>query len=399
MENIDKNLCCGCNACIAICPKKAIKMELDEYNNEYPVVDKKKCINCNLCSRVCAYKNKETSNNVLKTYASACKNDNLLRNSSSGGVFIAIATDFIDKNGIVYGCSMENENNIITPKHIRVDKKDDLFKLQGSKYAKSVVDSLYTNIKDDLSNNKKVLFSGTPCQVHALISFLELTKTKIDNLFTIDIICHGTPSTKMFQDYIKELEKKKNKRIINFKFRDKKYSWGLLGTIFYDDNTTSPLYITESSYYHLFLEGKTYRENCYTCKYASKNRVGDITIGDYWGIDEEHPELLLSNGGNLDLKKGVSCILVNSKKGEYIVKEFGKELIINESEFEKVSKNNQQLKKPVSFPGERETILEEYKKKGYKGIDNYYKKKCGFKRFLYPIYHKVKEVIIFLKNN
>ena len=209
IEKSNKKECCGCGACISICPKGAIEMQVDEFGNEYPVVDKKKCTDCNLCNKVCAYQNKSVYNIPLMTYASSCKINRLLKKSASGGVFIAIANEFIKNNGIIYGCSMEMEDDIITPKHIRVDDLSNLYKLQGSKYVKSKINCIYKDVRKDLSEGRKVLFSGTPCQVHALLSYLEELKVNKDNLYTIDIICHGTPSTKMFQDYIKELERRK----------------------------------------------------------------------------------------------------------------------------------------------------------------------------------------------
>ena len=209
---IAKKDCCGCAACINICPKHAISLTTDENGFSYPIIDGSKCINCGLCKKVCSYKYKNINNNPIITYAGATLNNDIIKKSSSGGIFGTIAYNFLKNGCIVYGCSLENENSCLSPQHIRVDNISDLYKLLGSKYVQSQMGSIYLEIKNDLLNNKKVLFSGTPCQVHSLQSFLEETRVKTDNLFSVDLICHGTPSTKMFQDYIIELEKRKHKR-------------------------------------------------------------------------------------------------------------------------------------------------------------------------------------------
>lgn len=164
------------------------------------------------------------------------------------------------------------------------------------------------------------------------------------------------------------------------------------GTITYRKDgkiNVTPLYNRLSSYYKMFLNGEIYRENCYNCKYANKNRIGDITIGDYWGIKEEHPEYLIENNGKLDLTKGISCIIVNNKQGNKMLNIFGKNLILKKTEFSKVAKHNGQLNKPTDKPKTWKQILDIYKEQGYEGIDKYYNKRLGIKKYLYKIYYKI----------
>ena len=168
-----KSDCCGCGACQAICPKNAIDMVEDKYGFVYPKIDDTKCIKCGLCKKICSYKNPKMMEEDKKVYMSASKNENSLRKSASGGVFFELANAIILDGGIVYGCSMENENNQLYPKHIRVDKCEDLIKLQGSKYVQSECGNIYRQVKSDLLDNKIVLFSGTPCQVEGLKAFLQ----------------------------------------------------------------------------------------------------------------------------------------------------------------------------------------------------------------------------------
>ena len=388
-----KRDCSGCSACMNICPVTAIKMEKDKYGFIYPKIDEKKCIRCGLCKKVCSYQNDELKYTNVSNYAAMSSDEEILKQSASGGIFSTLANNFIKDNGIVYGCSMEYENNVLTPRHIRIDNENDIQKLQGSKYVNSIIDYIYQNVKNDLKNSKKVLFSGTPCQIAALNSYLNISRVNTKNLYTIDIICHGTPSTQFFQDYIRYYESKNNVKITAYKFRDKTRHWGLKGTAIYKDTGNNikqkDIYGRLSTYYKMFLYGEIYRENCYSCKYAGKNRVGDITIGDYWGIEKVHPEYVIRNNGIFETKKGVSCIIVNSQNGEKLIKKYGENIMLEKTYFDLVAKNNGQLNKPVVMPKSRSTILKIYENDGYAGVDKYIKKKQGLKRPLYYIYYKL----------
>ena len=272
----NKTECCGCGACQAICPKNAIEMVEDEYGFIYPRIDESKCVNCNLCKKTCAYMNPRKMNDEKKVYASVSKNDENLKRSASGGVFYELANSIISDGGVVYGCSMEYKNDKLTPKHIRVNNQENLKKLQGSKYVQSECGNIYKLVKTDLINGKKVLFSGTPCQIEGVKSFLQYKE--YENLFLVDIICHGVPSRKMFQDYIENFEIENNCKVKEFYFRDKDKGWGLFFKVVYEKNgktekTVKPSY--ESSFYQLFLDSSIYRENCYKCPYATENRNSD----------------------------------------------------------------------------------------------------------------------------
>ena len=380
-----KSDCCGCGACQAICPKNAIDMVEDEYGFVYPKIDDTKCIKCGLCKKICSYKNPKMMEEDKKVYMSASKNENSLRKSASGGVFFELANAIILDGGIVYGCSMENENNQLYPKHIRVDKCEDLIKLQGSKYVQSECGNIYRQVKSDLLDNKIVLFSGTPCQVEGLKAFLQYKE--YDKLVLIDIICHGVPSRKMFQDYISDFERKNNCEVIEYYFRDKKYGCGYNNKIIYKkdgkvDTIVKKAY--ESSYCQLFLDSVICRKNCYECPYACEKRNSDITIGDYWGAMEEHPECRLS------VNAGISCIIANTKKGNSIVQKYGNQLETIDSEFSKVSKRNHQLNRPSNHSKECEKIINTYKEYGYKKVDQYYKKT----RFIKNSIKRIRDLVI-----
>lgn len=185
MQIIEKEKCCGCSACFNTCPKNAIKMVKDKDDFEYPKIDKNKCINCGLCRKVCPVLQNNTIENNICAYAVYNKNEKERLSSSSGGIFVLLAKVILKENGIIYGACLDDDLQV---KHIKVDKISDLPKLMGSKYVQSDINNSFRSVKEDLEKNKKVLFTGTPCQVEGLKSYL---RKDYKNLYTQDIICHG----------------------------------------------------------------------------------------------------------------------------------------------------------------------------------------------------------------
>ena len=328
-----------------ICPKSAIKMQADEYGFIYPVIQQDLCVQCGACMTVCGYQNKPKTEEPKKVYAAASKNSVLLRKSASGGAFAVIAEAVLKNEGIVYGAALPMENGILEPKHIRVDSLDKLILLQGSKYVQSEIGDTYSQAKRDLIQGKVVLFSGTPCQIAGLKKYL---KKEYNNLITIDIICHGVPSKRLFQDFIEFHGKKLGGKITEFYFRDKTKGQGMI---------TRSVYVGEghgfkekvlmggcTAYIHFFSKSYTYRENCYSCPFASEERVGDLTVGDFWGFHEEYPSYDVKQG--LSNGKGISCLLVNTDKGNNALEQCEDQFVLMTSDFEKVAKHNDQLYSP-----------------------------------------------------
>lgn len=346
-------------------------MQKDEYGFLYPSIDKEKCVKCGLCIKACVFTNNCLNNEPLKTYVSQSNNTDL-KQSASGGIFASIATNILKDGGIIYGTSLELVDNKLTVRHIAVNNYKDLIKLQGSKYIQSNTEKIYQDVKKNLNENKIVLFSGTPCQVDALNSYLG---KKYNNLITIDIICHGVPNNQIFQDYIKILEEKLQDKIIDFKFRDKTKGWGLTAKGYTAKGYTAIIPANVSSYYYMFLKSYIYRDSCYSCKYACKNRCSDITIGDYWGIEKAHPEILKDNIYSFDYKTGISCLIVNTEQGEATVEKYKKDLRLLLSDFDKAAKENNQLNKPSKCNEQkRNKILDNYKRFGYKEVEKNFKK-------------------------
>lgn len=370
-----KENCCACGACYNICPRNAIEMIVDEYGFKYPKINYDKCIGCGACKKVCAFQNVIEKNEPLQVVAAARKDEDKIMKSASGGIFAVFAEYFLSIGGIVYGAALVKENNTLVPKHIGIDDLKDLPKLLGSKYVQSDIGNVYKEIRTLLNNKKQILFSGTPCQVAGLKAFLG---KKYENLFTIDIICHGVPNAEFFKGYLKILEKKFNGKILDFKFRDKKDGWGpyILSADILKQNKLQKerkyIYLDESTYASMFLYTDILRLNCYKCKYTNKHRTGDITIGDYWGIEKEHPELLKINGGLLDTKKGISAIIINTEKGKLGLEKLGQEIVYFDTTYEKVAVVNTQLRESSKYGKYRNKIMELYKVGGFNKVDEYY---------------------------
>ena len=356
------------------CPMDAISFLEDKYGFKYPSINDAKCISCGKCLKVCSYRNRKNNNNLnspLEAYAATSKDIQLAKGSTSGGVYATLAKEFLLKGHYVCGAIMHYTDNSLSVNHILTNQVDRLSELQGSKYVQSDTWQAFYNIKKLVSERKYVLFCGTPCQVDAIKKIIGDS----EYLYTIDLICHGVPSQKMFQDFMNNFTQTYKIPISSFIFIDKecKRSWS--SRIHTVDGHKLYIHSNFLSYYQLFLKGIIYRKNCYNCPYANLNRVGDITIGDYWGIESCHKKEI--EEGIVDLNKIWSCILVNSEKGKRMLMEYGSNLELISSLDKCIAKHNNQLNSPSVEPKERSFLLQLYASSGYKAIEKKYQKNYG----------------------
>lgn len=334
--------CCGCMGCQDICPKNCISFHPDTEGFLYPAVDKDNCISCGVCLQHCPVAvDLERAESPL-VFAAKLKDTNTVLKSTSGGVFSALANAILDQNGIVYGSAYDAD---LTVRHIAVEKRNDLEKLRGSKYVQSNTEGVYKKIKEQLNNGRFILFSGTGCQAGGLKAFLG---KEYPNLFTVDIVCHGVPSPLLFKTYLEWMSQRLKGTVTEYSFRNKEKSgWDLVMKAKSPQKQISR-YGFFDPYYCAFLEGKTYRESCYKCKFANSKRVSDITLGDYWGIEKEHPDFYD--------KKGVSLVLINSEKGKKLWNEVKNQTAYIVSDIDKASQMNKNLLSPSIRPFSRDTI-------------------------------------------
>ena len=302
LNNEDKKTCSGCTACVNVCPVKAISMEEDEEGFLYPIINKALCINCKICEKKCGFIKKER-NAILQAYGVKHKNLEERMTSRSGGVFVAISDYILNKEGSIYGVIQDEKFCV---KHARAINKEQLFKFKGSKYVQSDLNDMFKKVKEDLKQGMYVLFSGTSCQVAGLQEYL--SNMNKEKLLTVDLICHGTPSQKIFNEYLKYIEEKYNKKIKEFIFRDKSFGWsGHVETIVFENNEK----ITIDIFKKIFYGHNVLRPSCYHCAFANTyNRPADMTIADFWGVEENLPEFYD--------EKGVSLLYLNSEKGTKI---------------------------------------------------------------------------------
>ena len=302
----DKSKCCGCGGCENICAHSAIKMIPDEKGFLYPQVDSEKCVNCGLCDRVCPIINYCNSNPEPISYlAIRTKDEKILSRSSSGGAFGVIANYFISKlQGVVYGAQY-NENMEVV--HNGVTSLEGLEKFHGSKYVQSRLDDTFSKIREDLKQGKKVLFSGTPCQVFGLKLFLI---KKYTNLTTIDVVCNGVPSPMVFRDYVTYIQKIQGSKLLSIDMRSKKRNWGHYYYYYYSDLSVGEENTSYMTWREFYFTSFLNRPSCYNCPFCNFNRVGDFTIGDFWDTQNKRPEIFS--------RKGTSLLLISSEKGKRI---------------------------------------------------------------------------------
>ena len=294
--------CCGCTACMSICPKSAIEMKADNHGFLAPVIDKEKCIQCDLCRKVCDFNREDIPfNTVIAAYGMHHKEESVLRSSRSGGAFYMLAQQILNMSGIVWGAAFDDNLNVI---HKEVRTSEELRTIQGSKYVQSNLKAAFNQIKKTLDSDRWVLFSGTACQVAGLLSYLNMQNVETTKLITCDIICQGVPSPEVFNNYKKYLEEKYNDKLHDFNFRDpQRIGWKGHEESFTFKAKNKRYFSREyTNYYYYYM-----RESCFSCKYAGTHRPGDFSLGDFWSIDANYPYFYNEEGNSL--------ILINTEKG------------------------------------------------------------------------------------
>lgn len=303
MLNIEK--CTGCGACENVCPKNAIKLLPNHEGFLYPQIDTEKCIECRLCEKACIIMNPLPSSKPRMSFCCYNTNTNIRISSSSGGIFYLLAKSVIDKGGVVFGAVFDENFNVV---HTYADSIIKLQPMLGSKYVQSSMDDSFCKVKDFLTKGRLVYFSGTPCQIAGLKAFLG---KDYKNLICQDLLCHGVPSPKVWQSYVDIRLKKSNSALQRIAFRAK--PWKRFSVSFlYENNTEYRCVFMNDTYMKLFLNNTILRRSCYDCP-AKGCSGADITLGDYWGVENIHPEM--------DDDQGTSLVILNSPKGVSVFSE------------------------------------------------------------------------------
>lgn len=376
----DRRDCCGCMACVQRCPKHCISLQNDKEGFMYPNVDSIRCINCNLCEKVCPMLCKfEAGRKPVFVYAAKNPDELIRRCSSSGGVFTALAENNIDQGGVVFGACFDENWNVA---HDFAETKNDLQRFRGSKYVQSYIGDSYNQVEVFLKAGRKVLFSGTPCQVAGLNKFL---RKPYEGLYTVDFICHGVPSPSIWCEYLKEevarqRDRKnsvlshpifeKNVLIEDISFRNKIEGWKKFSFSLTLSTTNgggkkisfcSHMPYTENIFMKGFMANLYLRPSCYVCPTRCGRSGSNITLGDFWGIDDVRPDL---NDG-----QGISVVLVNDSKGKALLE--GVELYLWKVKYEDVLRNNVALEVSAREPANRKKFWDDNGKRLSKRIEKY----------------------------
>ncbi|MDR0914919.1 MAG: Coenzyme F420 hydrogenase/dehydrogenase, beta subunit C-terminal domain [Oscillospiraceae bacterium] len=338
-----KEKCSGCGACADICKACAIDMQADDLGFEYPVIDPEKCISCGKCRRLCHMGNNQLFHPAAeKVWALQSKNKDILKTSQSGGAFAELARHIIKNNGVVYGAAF---TQVFDVQHIRADSTEKLQKLYGSKYIQSKTDGIFLQVKADLDSGTTVLFSGTPCQIAALNSFLGLVPK---NLFTVEVVCHGVPSPKLWRDYLAYIQNEHG-TILSATSRDKRYGWHS----HYEHFKTKNGSVRGNVYRKIFYKNVLLRPCCYStkdgyfypqCRYAGSSRTADLTIGDFWGIE-------LTSSSIKDDDTGISLMLINTVQGQLLFDITANSFVTETHDYEAAAVKNPHLKLQLTTGG------------------------------------------------
>lgn len=340
--------CCGCSACANVCPHKAIEMRPDALGFLFPKINQELCVDCGLCERICVMDNVADIDweKEPQAFSFRLKSIDELAKSQSGGAFYALACNAIHQGAVVYGAAFDTQWSVTHQKVVTIEGLD---KLRMSKYVQSDIRGAFDSVKEDLRNGKCVLFSGTPCQVAGVKA--AVPKPLRERLITIDIICHGVPAPKIWEDYVSYLEKKHHSAIKKACFRDKRKGWHGAIESFLFANGKEVFRETSNA---LYFSGFSMRDSCAVCPFASTHREGDITIGDWWAVPKD---------SKLNDDKGVSMILVNSEKGKAlldVIRDFADMESITLAECKQYN-----MEHPSTLHFKRKQFVEDYINKGF----------------------------------
>lgn len=376
-----KEECTGCHGCYNVCPKKCIDMNFDEEGFLYPSVDSDKCVECGLCEKVCPIIHTVEVKNEPIAVGCYNKNEKIRMESSSGGIFTLISELVIKSGGVVFGAEFDENFNV---RHSYVDNIEGLHKFRGSKYVQSTIGNSYYDAKQFLEQGRQVLFSGTPCQIAGLKRYLQ---KDYDNLICQDIVCHGLPSTYVWEHYKNFIAN--GRRISSVKFRDKSTGWKTYSLkIDFDDGYSYKDIGNENSYIKGFVRDFYLRPSCYECKYKTLHRESDITLADFWGIEANAPEL--------DDDKGTSLIFVNSDKGKEYFEKIKKNVIFKIVDINKAVRFNPSAFKIPVYSNKKSIFYKRYKKENFNLVISKLMRENLLKKLL-NYYHcikvKIKNVI------
>ena len=352
--------CCGCTACVSICPKTCISMKENKEGFLYPQMDKALCISCGLCKKVCPILQKKEQIDLKEAYAAITNDRDTLMRSSSGGLFTEIAKAVLSEGGVVFGAAFRDDYYSVH--HVIIENEEELVRLRGSKYLQSEMGNCYNQAKEQLIAGRTVLFSGTTCQIAGLKSFLG---KEYNRLLCIDVICHGTPSPRLWRSYLTDVERKMGGKAISVCFRHKQNGWRLFGV---DMQTLGGKHyyntVIDDPYMQIFLKNYCLRESCYQCVIKENGAVSDITIGDYWSVGRVEPDI--------DSSMGVSLAFIHTEKGKHLFEKVKPFMLTRKTDYDQAVIGNSAYNHSVARPTKRDRFFVDLEIMGWRNVEKKY---------------------------
>ena len=378
----EKGACAGCFACAASCPKSCISMQPDEEGFLYPSVDGEKCINCGLCERVCpVMKNKEKADEPFagKAYGAYARDEAIREKSSSGGLFTLLATAVLRRGGVVFGASFDEKMKL---SHRAIESEEELSLLRGSKYLQSEIGDSYQKAKAFLSEGRPVYFSGTPCQIAGLRSYLG---KEYEGLITQDLVCHGVPSPFVFRQYL-AYKGKEREGVTGLSFRDKREGWRRYGyALSYGDGGEGFSVASHDEMGKLFQKDLCLRPSCYACAFKGASRESDITLADFWGVEKVAP--------TLDDGKGTSLCILHTEKGKNLFEAVREKTVCEAVSLEECLPYNASMLRFTPLPKGRAGFMKEVVEAGFYPAYRKYTRVPLSRRLLVKLKRAIKRII------
>ena len=369
MKVCDPRICTACTVCVSICPQKCISMIENSIGHFVPSIDKSRCTNCGVCQRTCPNNHNVEKHEPIKVYAAASNDIEEYKSSSSGGAAAVLSRYIVENGGVVYGCTGTNGYDIC---HIRVDNTKELYRLKGSKYVESRMGNTYNNIREDLKKDRTVLFIGTPCQCAGAVQFFGHN----EKFYTVDLICHGVPPQRLLKEHLQTKISEDPDEISLRQGAQYKLTAYLNNKVLYKRMDLLDLYFTG------FDKQLYFRQSCYSCMYAERKRVSDITVGDFHGIKDK--------GKLIKYNDGLSVMLINTKRGSKLFSDIKDRIDYEEHNKEEAIAGNPQLRQPSFKHKNTDKFMQMYPELGFKKAAN----KCLFvnrvKYIVLAVYNKIK---------
>lgn len=379
---IKKERCCGCAACMHVCPVGAITWTRNREGFGEPVIDDHKCIDCGLCRKVCPYEQTTVGKDAEpQIYAAVHKDPEVVQKSSSGGVFTALSDWILSQGGVIYGVTYGKDYQIT---YCRCEDQKGRDEMRGSKYVQCSAEGVYDQVEQDLRAGRYVMFTGTPCQNYGLRRCMELGKTDVNRLYTCENICHGGSSPRVWEEYLKYIRKHvlKGRKILSFSMRSKKTAWQKqcldCSTECGDE---SSILNKGASWNKLYLTTYPTRQSCFHCPFTSYLRLSDITTADYWNIENARVDI--------DYSGGVSLALVNTQKGQEWFEKCRKDLTVCKSTKKECWQIH--LEKPAVYTAKRKQFWKEFEQNPQETVRKYAKGSLFNKltRMISPVLRKI----------